>query len=218
MSKRQLYYQVLNFAMVVSSALMLWKGLLVLTGSESPFVVGLSGRVEPAFLRGDLRSLTNFREDPTRAGEIVAFKVEGRDIPVVHRVIKVQEKDNGDIKFLTKGDNNEVDNRGLYKEGQNWLGKKDVVGRARGFSPYVGVVAIIMNDYPKFKYALLAVMGAYGLLLKHESRTTKVGVLLPDEMHCAKKEKLIYLRCSSFCLKGPSPETFLSCPNKRFLG
>ena len=87
------------------------------------------------------------------------FKVEGRDIPIVHRVIKVHEKDNGDIKFLTKGDNNEVDDRGLYKEGQNWLEKKDVVGRARGFLPYVGMVTIIMNDYPKFKYALLAVMG-----------------------------------------------------------
>lgn len=37
----QLYYQVLNFAMIVSSALMIWKGLIVLTGSESPIVVVL---------------------------------------------------------------------------------------------------------------------------------------------------------------------------------
>ncbi|XP_004447245.1 signal peptidase complex catalytic subunit SEC11C [Dasypus novemcinctus] len=168
MNKRQLYYQVLNFAMIVSSALMIWKGLIVLTGSESPIVVVLSGSMEPAFHRGDLLFLTNFLEDPIRAGEIVVFKVEGRDIPIVHRVIKVHEKDNGDIKFLTKGDNNEVDDRGLYKEGQNWLEKKDVVGRARGFLPYVGMVTIIMNDYPKFKYALLAIMGAY-VLLKRES-------------------------------------------------
>ncbi|XP_021401006.1 signal peptidase complex catalytic subunit SEC11C isoform X2 [Lonchura striata] len=116
--EQALYYQVLNFAMIVSSALMIWKGLIVVTGSESPIVVVLRG--------------------------------------------------NGNIKFLTKGDNNEVDDRGLYKEGQNWLEKKDVVGRARGFLPYVGMVTIIMNDYPKFKYALLAVMGAY-VLLKRES-------------------------------------------------
>ncbi|KAJ7335252.1 hypothetical protein JRQ81_013193 [Phrynocephalus forsythii] len=132
MNKRQLYYQVLNFAMIVSSALMIWKGLIVITGSESPIVVVLSGSMEPAFHRGDLLFLTNFRDDPIRAGEIVVFKVEGRDIPIVHRVIKVHEKENGNIKFLTKGDNNEVDDRGLYKEGQNWLEKKDVVGRARG--------------------------------------------------------------------------------------
>lgn len=41
-------------------------------------------------------------------------------------------RENGDIKFLTKGDNNSVDDRGLYKRGQHWLEKKDVVGRARG--------------------------------------------------------------------------------------
>ena len=38
------------------------------------------------------------------------------------------KKDNGDIKFLTKEDNNEVDDRSLYKEGQYWL-KKDVGGK-----------------------------------------------------------------------------------------
>uniref|UniRef100_A0A2K6M119 Signal peptidase complex catalytic subunit SEC11A n=2 Tax=Rhinopithecus TaxID=542827 RepID=A0A2K6M119_RHIBE len=79
MNKRQLYYQVLNFGMIVSSALMIWKGLMVITGSESPVVI--------------------------------------------------HEKQNGHIKFLTKGDNNAVDDRGLYKQEQHLLEKKDVVGR-----------------------------------------------------------------------------------------
>jgi len=48
--------------------------------------------MEPAFHRGDLLFLTNFHDDPIRAGEIVVFKVEGRDIPIVHRVIKIHEK------------------------------------------------------------------------------------------------------------------------------
>lgn len=51
-----------------------------------------SGSMEPAFHRGDLLFLTNFHDDPIRAGEIVVFKVEGRDIPIVHRVIKIHEK------------------------------------------------------------------------------------------------------------------------------
>ncbi|XP_023505224.2 signal peptidase complex catalytic subunit SEC11A isoform X2 [Equus przewalskii] len=128
-----LYYQVLNFGMIVSSALMIWKGLMVITGSESPIVVVLSGSMEPAFHRGDLLFLTNRVEDPIRVGEIVVFRIEGREIPIVHRVLKIHEKQNGHIKFLTKGDNNAVDDRGLYKQGQHWLEKKDVVGRARGF-------------------------------------------------------------------------------------
>ena len=43
-------------------------------------------------------------------------------------------RENGDIKFLTKGDNNSVDDRGLYAPGQLWLRRKDVVGRARGYN------------------------------------------------------------------------------------
>lgn len=48
--------------------------------------------MEPAFFRGDLLFLTNFQEEPVRVGEIVVFKVEGRDIPIVHRVLKLHEK------------------------------------------------------------------------------------------------------------------------------
>lgn len=51
-----------------------------------------SGSMEPAFFRGDLLFLTNYREEPIRVGEIVVFKIEGRDIPIVHRVLKVHEK------------------------------------------------------------------------------------------------------------------------------
>ena len=51
-----------------------------------------SGSMEPAFFRGDLLFLTNHREEDIRVGEIVVFKVEGREIPIVHRVLKVHEK------------------------------------------------------------------------------------------------------------------------------
>lgn len=164
LNKRQLYFQFLNFGMIVSSALMIWKGMMVVTGSESPIVVVLSGSMEPAFYRGDLLFLTNYQQDPIRAGEIVVFKIDGRDIPIVHRAIKVHERENGTVKFLTKGDNNAVDDRGLYKPGQLWVERKDVVGRARGFVPYVGIVTILMNDYPKLKYAVLALLGVFVLL------------------------------------------------------
>lgn len=52
--------------------------------------------------------LTNDRNDPIRAGDITVFKIEGREIPIVHRVIKVHEKSIEETKFLTKGDNNQV--------------------------------------------------------------------------------------------------------------
>ncbi|KAK0425309.1 hypothetical protein QR680_009135 [Steinernema hermaphroditum] len=164
MNCRQMLYQILNFAMIVSSALMIWKGLMVVTNSESPIVVVLSGSMEPAFHRGDLLLLTNDMEDPIRTGDITVFKIEGRDIPIVHRVIKVHEKSNMETKFLTKGDNNQVDDRGLYAPGQFWLQRKDVVGRAKGFVPYIGMLTILMNDYPKLKYAVLACLALFVLI------------------------------------------------------
>lgn len=164
MNKRQVYYQVLNFGMIVSTALMIWKGLMVATGSESPIVVVLSGSMEPAFHRGDLLLLTHDRESPIRVGDIVVFKIDGRDIPIVHRVLKVHEKEDGTAKYLTKGDNNSIDDRGLYAPGQFWLERKDIIGRAKGFVPYIGIVTILMNDYPQLKYLILGVLGVFVLV------------------------------------------------------
>lgn len=38
---------------------------------------------------------------------------------------------NGDIRVLTKGDNNDVHDRGLYNRGQLWLEQDDFVGRVK---------------------------------------------------------------------------------------
>lgn len=88
----QFLFQVLSFGMIVASALMIWKGLMFTTNSESPIVVVLTGSMEPAFFRGDLLFLTNPQDEPVRVGDIVVFKIRGRDIPIVHRVIKIHEK------------------------------------------------------------------------------------------------------------------------------
>ena len=164
-NKRQLAFQALNLAMIVFSALMIWKGLMVITKSESPVVVVLSGSMEPAFQRGDILFLTN-QDDPIRVGEIVVFKVKDRDIPIVHRVMQVHEKDDGKFELLTKGDNNRVDDRGLYAPGQQWLEKDDILGRARGTLRYLGMVTIILNDFPILKYVLIEIMGLFVLTNK----------------------------------------------------
>ncbi|CAH8551214.1 unnamed protein product [Schistosoma turkestanicum] len=168
MNKRQVYYQVLTIAMVVSSALMIWKLLVLISYSESPLVVVLSGSMEPAFHRGDVLYLTNYPDEPIRVGDIVVFKIEGREIPIVHRVLKLHESTNGTIKFLTKGDNNPVHDRGLYAPGQDWLTPSHLIGRTRGFIPYIGQVTIIMNENPRLKYSVLGAMGIYLLLNRNQ--------------------------------------------------
>lgn len=84
---RQALTQILNFALILSTAFMLWKGLSVATNSPSPIVVVLSGSMEPAFQRGDLLFLWN-RGVETGVGEVVVYNVKGKDIPIVHRVVR----------------------------------------------------------------------------------------------------------------------------------
>lgn len=165
MRKRQLAHQVLNLAMIVCSALMIWKSLMVITESDSPVVVVLSGSMEPAFYRGDILFL-HMGFTPFRAGDIVVFKVADREIPIVHRIIKVHEKESGAVDILTKGDNNQVDDRGLYAASQSYINKEHIIGRAKGYLPYIGMVTIIMNDYPIVKYILVGLMGLFVLTTK----------------------------------------------------
>ena len=61
--------------------------------------VVFSGSMEPAFQRGDILFLSN-QDDPIRVGEIVVFKIKDRDIPIVHRVMKVHEKEDGKVILL----------------------------------------------------------------------------------------------------------------------
>ncbi len=87
--------------MVLTSALMIWKSLIVLTCSVSPVVVVLrysnssfnvhSGSMEPAFYRGDLLFLTNYESEPINVGDITVFKIDDREIPIVHRVLRLHE-------------------------------------------------------------------------------------------------------------------------------
>lgn len=35
-----------------------------------------------------------------------------------------------EVDMLTKGDNNNVDDRGLYERGRLWINKKHIIGRA----------------------------------------------------------------------------------------
>ncbi|MED6120489.1 Signal peptidase complex catalytic subunit S11C [Stylosanthes scabra] len=149
----------LNLSMMVGSAVIIWKALMCMSGSESPVVVVLSGSMEPAFKRGDILFLY-MSKDPIRAGHILVFNVDGRDIPIVHRVIEVHERqDTGEVDILTKGDSNLVDDRVLYAQDQLWLQRHHIMGRAIGFLPYAGWVTIILTEKPIIKYVLIAALG-----------------------------------------------------------
>lgn len=96
--------------------------------------------MEPAIHRGDLLLLSNRYSAPLVSGDIVVYKLPGRDVPIVHRIIKVHEEhDTAAVDILTKGDNNLPDDRELYGD-RKWLSRDMVVGRAFAFLPRAGMV------------------------------------------------------------------------------
>ena len=60
--------------------------------------------------------------------------------------------------FLSKGDNNPVDDRGLYPKGKMYLDESNIVGHVFATIPYSGFFTLVLNDYPAVKYTLLACM------------------------------------------------------------
>uniref|UniRef100_A0A7N2M224 Signal peptidase complex catalytic subunit SEC11 n=2 Tax=Fagaceae TaxID=3503 RepID=A0A7N2M224_QUELO len=187
---RQVLTQAVSLGMIVTSALIIWKALMCITGSESPVVVVLSGSMEPGFKRGDILFL-HMSKEPIRAGEIVVFNVDGREIPIVHRVIKVHERqDTGEVDVLTKGDNNYGDDRLLYAHGQLWLQRHHIMGRAVGFLPYVGWVTIIMTEKPIIKGREIPIV--HRVIKVHERQDTgEVDVLTKGDNNYG-DDRLLY--------------------------
>ena len=62
--------------------------------SSNENCIFLSSSADPweTFGRGDLLLVTNYHTEPIGVGDIVVFEIEGRDIPIVHRVIRLHAK------------------------------------------------------------------------------------------------------------------------------
>ncbi|KEP49162.1 signal peptidase complex catalytic subunit SEC11 [Rhizoctonia solani 123E] len=208
MGVRALLLQVMNFAMVISTGLMVWKGMGLATNTESPIVVVLSGSMEPAFYRGDLLFLTNFPNVPYQIGDITVYKVLGQDIPIVHRVLETHSQNvtpPTEQLLLTKGDNNELDDIQLYR-GLRWLERKHIVGKVQGFLPYVGYATIAMNDFPQLKYALLGGLGDVTKQTPNLSSATTTGLKASSARNEPPAEPSQYLRPPS-ASQSPLPQT-----------
>ncbi|PWN29798.1 signal peptidase I [Jaminaea rosea] len=167
-SVRGLLAQFLTVLTVLSTSLALYKGLSCVVDSESPVVVVLSGSMEPAFYRGDLL-LLSMPSEKLKVGDIVVYNTVYGGTPIVHRILETHDDYEGnDQLILTKGDNNDSDDVVLYG-GPSWLRRSQIVGKVQGYVPYVGYMTIVLNDYPKLKYALLGLIGVSVLFSGEDS-------------------------------------------------
>ncbi|EYE93859.1 S24/S26 family peptidase [Aspergillus ruber CBS 135680] len=125
---------------------MLWKLLCLVTGSSIPIMVVISESMAPAFHRGDIIFLWN-RSKLVNVGDIPVVWFRSQPLPMVHRAVQVFGE--GVVQhILTKGDNNYIDDVGLYPPGRSWVRRDEVVGIVKGYLPSLGWLTIAANEMP----------------------------------------------------------------------
>ncbi|KAJ6483984.1 signal peptidase I [Mycena sanguinolenta] len=161
---RRVLLQAQAVAVSLSFAFMMYTALGLFTNCKSPVFVVLTGSMEPGIHRGHLLFLSNYEPYDYKTGDITVYQIAGESIPIVHRVVQTHTgPKNSSRFFLTKGDNNEVDDLSLY-QGLEWLEPKHVVGRVRAIIPLVGYVTILVNEYPRLRYAVFGIIGLVNIL------------------------------------------------------
>jgi signal peptidase I len=125
----------------VSSALAMWKGLSLVTNTESPIVVVLSGSMEPGFRRGDLLFLTLPPRTPLRVGDITVYNVPGAAIPIVHRIIEVHDEYVA-LSLRRPAQQGQATARGSFAAADH---HEDARRSARAMDPFVWLLSLLLT-------------------------------------------------------------------------
>ncbi|KAI0390906.1 putative signal peptidase complex catalytic subunit SEC11 [Xylariaceae sp. FL0594] len=138
---------ILDVLLPLSAVFMAWKGLSVSTNSSFPVVVVISESMAPTFHRGDLLFLWNWTTT-VEPGDIPVVWFDNNPLPMVHRIIRTtQESGTGSQTFLTKGDNNHLDDVALYPGNRTTVDRSEVVGFVRGYIPFLGWTVIAFKEF-----------------------------------------------------------------------
>lgn len=121
--------------------------------------VVLSGSMEPAYKTGGIIYLDDVDVNTLEVGDVITYQVSN-DTMVTHRIVDVVQED-GQTKYRTKGDANDVEDGSLVPQSQ-------VVGSPVFTIPYLGYLVKFIQS-PAGKYVAIS-FGAAMLLM----------VFLPD--------------------------------------
>ncbi|CCW60219.1 unnamed protein product [Phytomonas sp. EM1] len=150
----------ISFFFTVS--MVVWSFFTGLTGSEHGAVVVISGSMEPGYRRGDFITVHRRPSSEVRAGDIIVYRLEGREIPIVHRVITWHRREiDGKQFYLTKGDNNHWNDRALYDSAMEFISGEAIVGKVFAKLSFFGYATIMFNEVAIVKYISMGLIGFF---------------------------------------------------------
>lgn len=109
------------------------QGLAFALSTDMPMVAVESSSMVPTFNRGDILILNGVPAEELEIGDVIVFSPEGRQMPVVHRLIAK----NPDGTFQTKGDANSG-----QLPFEKSIESSQIHGRSIAAIPYLGWVKI----------------------------------------------------------------------------
>ena len=101
-------------------------------------------KFKKGFNKGDILFIVGTPASKLKVGDVVVFQVEGRN-PIIHRIISIEEDENGKRTFSTLGDNN-YGQLSVEKS----ISEDLIIGRAVfRLAPYLGWVKLIFFEPAK---------------------------------------------------------------------
>ena len=127
---------------------------LILLLEEKRHIFGIymfnivSESMEPTFYKNDLAVLKSCEVEKLEKGDIITFQQEDRIIS--HRIIGII-KENGEKKFITKGDNNEV-------EDVEPIEMQNIYGKVEFIIPKIGKIVNYIQNVKGFINVLIIIV------------------------------------------------------------
>lgn len=128
-----------SVVVILTISLSIYTSLMMTMGTTSPLVVVTSDSMKPTLERGDLLVIQARSEENIVLGDIIVFWTTWYpDSPIVHRVVEIIEDQDGERRFVTKGDNNPSNDRGTRTI-------EDLLGVVILRISYIGQVSLFLH-------------------------------------------------------------------------
>lgn len=145
----ELKKNLIHIVLGILLALGINQGLALALSTDMPVVAVESNSMVPTFQRGDILVLQGVPKEELKVGDIIVFSPSSDQIPVVHRIIKI----NKDGTFQTMGDAN---------QGQLPFEKSirysQIHGKVIFIIPYLGWIKIALMEMLKWPNVIIVLV------------------------------------------------------------
>ena len=118
--------------------------------TKEDFQGGILSKFRRGFTKGDILFLIKAKPEKLKVGNIIAFNSGTRNVPVIHRIIRIREE-NGEFIFTTIGDNNAqtlTSSNNALGVDEREIRSEQLVGKATfRIVPYIGWGKLIFFEH-----------------------------------------------------------------------